>query len=73
MPFATARADAHDLTMLPADRRRQERVAAMSDDELERYIEECSERERAVKFNKARRSWRAAREAAEALDRRRGL
>jgi hypothetical protein len=60
--------------MLPADRRRQERVAAMSDDELERYIGECSERERVVKFNKARRSWRAGREAAEAeLDRRRGV
>jgi hypothetical protein len=45
----------------------------MSEAELEARIRECIEREATVKPNKARRSWRAAREAAEAeLRRRRG-
>jgi hypothetical protein len=38
--------------MLPADRQRQERVAARSDVDLEAYISRCLERERTVKPSK---------------------
>ncbi|MCW2573606.1 MAG: hypothetical protein JWO88_3664 [Frankiales bacterium] len=59
--------------MLPSDRRRDERVLALSDEALATEARRARAREREVKPNKARRTWKLFAEACEAELERRGL
>src|SRR5256885_1826769 len=62
----------HRWMALPQDERRKAKVAVMSDEDLRNEIVRCRAQEQIVKPNKARRSWRAAAEAAEEELERRG-
>jgi hypothetical protein len=58
---------------LPQDRDREQRARELSDDALVRELARCRAKERTVKPNKARRSWKLAAEAIEQELQRRGL